>query len=116
MPSESEVAAAGAALDEDEDPHAVREKAHPSDGEYIKIALILAAITAAEVASYYFNFSSGVLLALLLPMMVLKFALVALFFMHLRFDSKVFTGAFVFGIILASGVYISALATFHFFG
>ncbi|MGH9245546.1 MAG: cytochrome C oxidase subunit IV family protein [Acidimicrobiales bacterium] len=99
-----------------EDPHAVHERPHPRDSEYIKIAVILAAITAAEVATYYLDVSTGVLLALLIPMMIVKFALVALFFMHLRYDSKAFTGAFVFGIGLAAGVYITALATFQFFG
>jgi cytochrome c oxidase subunit IV len=99
----------------DDDPHVVHEKAHPRDSEYIKIAVILALITAAEVATYYFDFTTGILLALLIPMMVAKFALVAMFFMHLRYDSKVFTSAFVFGIGLAVGVYIVALATFHFF-
>jgi cytochrome c oxidase subunit 4 len=98
-----------------EDPHAVHERAHPSDGQYIKIAIILGVITAAEVATYYFDFSTGVLLALLIPMMIAKFALVALWFMHLRFDSKVFSSAFVFGLSLAAGVYIVTLATFHFF-
>jgi cytochrome c oxidase subunit IV len=98
-----------------EDPHAVHERPHPTDGEYIKIAVILAAITAAEVATYYFDFSTPVLLALLIPMMIVKFALVALWFMHLRFDSKVFSSAFVFGLGLACGVYIVALATFQFF-
>jgi cytochrome c oxidase subunit 4 len=104
-----------AETDVSDDPHAVHEKTHPRDSEYIKIALILGIITAAEVATYYFNFSTGVLLALLIPMMIAKFVLVAMFFMHLRYDSKVFTSAFVFGISLAAGVYIVALATFHFF-
>jgi hypothetical protein len=49
-------------------------------------------------------------------MMIAKFALVAMFFMHLRYDSRVFTAGFVFGITLAAGVYIVALATFRYFG
>lgn len=99
-----------------EDPHAVHERPHPKDSEYIKIAIILAAITAAEVATYYADVSTGVLLALLIPMMIAKFALVAMWFMHLRYDSRVFTAGFVFGLSLAAGVYIIALATFRFFG
>jgi cytochrome c oxidase subunit 4 len=99
-----------------EDPHASHEHAHPPESEYIKIALILGAITAAEVATYYFDLATGVLLALLIPMMIAKFVLVAMFFMHLRYDTKVFTAAFVFGIMLASGVYIVTLSTFHFWG
>jgi cytochrome c oxidase subunit 4 len=97
-----------------EDPHATHEHEHPRDSEYIKVALILGAITAAEVATYYFDVGTALLVALLIPMMIAKFAIVAMFFMHLRFDSKVFTAAFVFGLMLASGVYIVALATLHF--
>jgi cytochrome c oxidase subunit 4 len=97
-----------------EDPHATHERTHPPDSEYIKVFLILVAITAAEVASYYFDFPTGVLLALLIPMMIAKFVIVAMFFMHLRYDSKVFSAAFVFGLMLASGVYIIVLATFRF--
>ncbi|MGH9117687.1 MAG: cytochrome C oxidase subunit IV family protein [Acidimicrobiales bacterium] len=100
-----------------DDPHATHERTHPPDSEYIKIFLILAAITAAEVATYYVDLETGFLLLLLLiPMMIAKFIIVAMFFMHLRYDSKVFTAAFVFGIVLAAGVYIVALATFRFFG
>jgi len=99
-----------------EDPHATHERTHPPDSEYIKVFLLLAAITAAEVATYYLDVGTGLLLGLLIPMMIAKFAIVAMFFMHLRFDSKVFTGAFVFGIVLASGVYIVALSTFQLWG
>jgi cytochrome c oxidase subunit IV len=97
-----------------EDPHASHERTHPPESEYIKVFLILAAITAAEVATYYFEFDTWLLLGLLIPMMIAKFVIVAMFFMHLRYDSKVFTAAFVFGLVLAAGVYIIALATFRF--
>jgi cytochrome c oxidase subunit 4 len=96
------------------DPHATHERTHPPDSEYIKVFLLLAVITAAEVATYYFDFETGILLGLLIPMMIAKFAIVAMFFMHLRYDSKVFSAAFVFGLMLAGGVYIVALATFKF--
>jgi cytochrome c oxidase subunit 4 len=51
----------------------------------------------------------------MLFMMVAKFALVALFFMHLRFDSKLFRRLFVTGIILAIAVYMIALTSLHVF-
>ena len=52
---------------------------------------------------------------LMLVMMAVKFALVALYFMHLRFDSKLFRRLFVTGIILAIAVYIIALTSLHVF-
>ncbi len=88
------------------------EHAHPGPGEYIKIALILAVVTAIEVAAYYLKgLSDGVLSVALLVMMAIKFALVGLWFMHLRFDSKLFRRLFVTGIVLAAAVYILAMAT-----
>ena len=88
------------------------EHAHPGPGEYIKIALILAVVTAIEVAAYYVKgLSDGVLSASLLVMMVIKFVLVGLWFMHLRFDSKLFRRLFLVGIVLALGVYTAAMAT-----
>jgi cytochrome c oxidase subunit 4 len=89
---------------------------HPSDRKYIQIALLLAIITAAEVATFYVEDSLGsALVPLLLIMMVVKFFIVAAWFMHLRFDSNLFTRVFVSGIVLAVGVYIAFLATFEFF-
>ena len=89
---------------------------HPSDGKYIQIALILAVITAAEVATFYVEEALGALLIpVLLAMMVVKFFIVAAWFMHLRFDSNLFTRVFVAGILLATAVYIGFLATFQYF-
>lgn len=89
---------------------------HPSDGKYIQIALILGVITATEVASFYFEDSLGkALVPLLLVMMVVKFAIVASWFMHLRFDSRLFTRIFVASISLAVAVFVGVLATFEFF-
>ncbi len=47
--------------------------------------------------------------------MAIKFFVVVSFFMHLRFDNRVFTWMFYSGLFLALAVYIAALATFRFF-
>ncbi|MBM3741630.1 MAG: cytochrome C oxidase subunit IV family protein [Actinomycetota bacterium] len=85
-----------------------------SDAGYIRIALILAAITALEVATYYVDFGPLFLPALLI-MMAIKFVMVVSYFMHLKFDNKVFSFLFYAGLVLAVGVYAAFLATFHFF-
>jgi cytochrome c oxidase subunit 4 len=85
-----------------------------SNAGYVRIALILAAITALEVATYYVDFGRLFLPALMI-MMVVKFIMVVSYFMHLKFDNKLFTWIFYAGLILAIGVYSVALATFHFF-
>ena len=92
--------------------------AHPSDGQYVIVAVVLAFITGAEVLTYYVDFFKDhfvVLLAVLIPMMVIKFGIVAAFFMHLRFDNKLFRWVFLTGIILATAVYLVVLTTFHVF-
>jgi len=86
---------------------------HPSELEYIKVAAILAAITLAEVAVYYVKSLEGLLVPILLVFSTIKFAIVALWFMHLRFDSRLFRRLFVTGILLATFVYTIVLATFH---
>lgn len=85
-----------------------------SDAGYIKIAIILAAITALEVSTYYVDFGPLFMPSLMI-MMVVKFAMVVSYFMHLKFDSKIFTFMFYTGLGLALFVYITALATFKFF-
>ena len=85
-----------------------------SDAGYIKIALILAAITALEVSTYYVDFGP-LFLPSLLTMMVVKFVMVVSYFMHLKFDNKLFSLMFYIGLVLAVGVYLVALLTFQFF-
>ena len=86
---------------------------HPSELEYIKVAIVLAVITLAEVLVYYVESLEGLLVPILIVMSVLKFLLVVLWFMHLRFDSLLFRRLFATGIALALFCYIVTLSTFH---
>ena len=81
---------------------------------YVRIALILAVITALEVSTYYVDFGPLFMPSLMI-MMVVKFFMVATYFMHLKFDNKIFSWMFYTGLFLAIGVYVTALATFKFF-
>ena len=85
-----------------------------SNAGYVRIAAILAAITALEVSTYYVDFGRFFLPALLI-MMAIKFVIVVSYFMHLKFDNKLFSWVFYAGLILAITVYGIFLATFHFF-
>jgi cytochrome c oxidase subunit 4 len=88
---------------------------HPSDGRYISIALILAVLTAAETATYFipaFEDNSTLLLVFLMPVMIVKFFMVAWFFMHLKQDSRLFSRLFVSGLLLAVAVYAIVLLAF----
>ena len=85
-----------------------------SNAGYVRVALILAAITALEVSTYYVDFGPLFMPSLMI-MMVVKFFMVATYFMHLKFDNKIFSWMFYAGLFLAIGVYVAALATFKFF-
>jgi len=86
---------------------------HPGEGKYIKIALILAVITAAEVAFSYWEAVEGILAPSLIFMSIVKFAMVVAYFMHLRFDSRLFRRLFVAGLCLAVFCFGAVLTTFH---
>lgn len=89
--------------------------AHKSDGYYVVVALILAAITGLETSTYWLDFGAA-FMPLLLTLMTIKFIMVVSLFMHLKFDNKLFSYLFYSGLILAVGVYVATLATFRFFG
>jgi cytochrome c oxidase subunit 4 len=86
--------------------------AHPSDKSYIGIAVILGVVTAIEVALSYIHIGNANAPLLLIGMAV-KFFLVASFFMHLKFDSKVLRRLFISGLVLALFCYVVALSMFR---
>jgi cytochrome c oxidase subunit 4 len=74
---------------------------------------VLAIITLAEVAVYYVESLEGLLVPILIVFSTVKFALVVLWFMHLRFDSRLFRRLFMTGLVLAAFCYLAVLSTFH---
>ncbi len=92
--------------------HAIRG-GHASAGLYVMIGAILTVITAVEVAAFYVPALAAVLVPTLLVLSASKFALVVLFFMHLRFDSRVFTGVFVIGLVLAAFMVTALMVLYH---
>ena len=86
----------------------------PSDKQFVTIFFILAAITAVEVAVSYIDIGA-LFLPVLLGLMIVKFFTVVLYFMHIKFDNKLFGRLFYIGLGLAVFVYVAALSTFQFF-
>ena len=78
------------------------EHHHPGVKEYVEIGVILAVLTAIEVALYYADVPRQVAVPALLTLTAAKFVLVVLWFMHLRFDSRWFRRLFWTGVIAAS--------------
>jgi cytochrome c oxidase subunit IV len=90
---------------------------HPTVGQYVEIGVILAVLTGIEIGLYYAGQAgtpSAVTIPAILFLTIMKFALVVLWFMHLRFDSQVFRRVFVGGLVLAGALYaIVALIMFN---
>ena len=91
------------------------EHEHPGEGLYIRIALILAVLTAIEVGLYYTDFGEKITNGMLLVLAGGKFVLVAAYFMHLKFDSRLLRRLFATGFVLAVLVYIVYLMTLGIF-
>jgi cytochrome c oxidase subunit 4 len=90
-----------------------KEHSHPKPMEYVKIAVVLAIITGAEVAVYYQESLRPVIVPILLVLSACKFTLVAMFYMHLKFDNRLFSAVFSGPLALAFAVMIALLSLFH---
>ena len=102
------------------------EHAHPTAGLYFKVGLVLFVLTALEVGLYEITYGdhAGALAPTLKPFFVplllllsaAKFALVAMFYMHLKQDHKLFTGVFVFPLTIAAFIIVALiiLQAYHF--
>jgi cytochrome c oxidase subunit 4 len=102
------------------------EPAHPTASVYFKVGLVLFVLTALEVGLYEITYgghagpSAEAIKPFFVPMLLLlsaaKFALVAMFYMHLRQDSKLFTGVFVFPLAIATFIILAliVLEAYHF--
>ena len=96
----------------DEHPHAPTEHAHPGAKEYLAIAVILTVITAVEVAVFYIPAMHPALVPVLLTLSALKFTLVAMFYMHLKFDSRLFSWLFAVPLTIAALVILALMRLF----
>ena len=83
---------------------------HPDNSQYIAVGIILAVFTAIEVAISYAGVPGNIAVPALIVLTVLKFLLVVLWFMHLRFDSGWFRRVFVFGLIAALLLYAATIS------
>ena len=90
--------------------HAHGNGGHAGVGVYVKVAAILTVITALEFAVLYIRALTPIVVPLLLVMSAGKFALVVLFFMHLRDDSRVLSLVFS-GPLLIAVAFVVALTT-----
>jgi cytochrome c oxidase subunit 4 len=82
---------------------------HASIGTYVRVAVILCIVTALEFTVIYIRRLTPILLPLLLVLSAGKFALVVMFYMHLRYDAKPLTFFFVSELLLSSGIALALM-------
>jgi cytochrome c oxidase subunit 4 len=90
------------------------EKPHPTWSTYWKVATILTIITIVEVSAYYIEaWSSAPFFAVsMLLLSGLKFAIVVMFYMHLKYDHRLFRPLFVGPLLIAITTIVALLFLF----
>ena len=91
------------------------ETNHPTPLTYFKAAMILVIITAIEVGIVYISALESIMIPLLIILSVVKFAIVVLFYMHLKFDHSLFSWMFFGGLTVALFAFILVLTLFQVF-
>lgn len=88
---------------------------HPTPSTYFKVAMILSSITAIEVVIFYAEWLGHGIIPVLVILSGVKFAMVVMFYMHLRYEHRLFSMLFVGGLLLAITVVFALLGLFQFF-
>lgn len=80
--------------------------------QYVLTGAILTAITVVELFISYSSLSDSLMVALLIALSAVKFAIVVAVFMHLRFENGLLTRLFMFGLVLAAFILLALIALF----
>lgn len=91
---------------------AVDATGHASRATYWTIALILGIVTVLEVAIFYVPVLHNVIVPVLLTLSAVKFTLVVMFFMHLKYDRPILTVLFAGGLVVAMVIIVALMALF----
>ena len=108
--------------DSSHDPHVANvdhaamgiEKEHPTWSTYWKVAVVLTLMTIVEVWIYYIPsfVASRAFVPVLLIMSAIKFFIVVAFYMHLRYDHKLFRALFTGPLIIAMTTIVGLMFLF----
>ena len=82
---------------------------HASVRTYVRVAVVLTLVTALEVGVTYIRLLTPIIVPLLLAMSAAKFALVAMYFMHLRYDPRALSAVFLGPLMVAAGLAVALM-------
>jgi len=89
-----------------------KEQAHISNAVYLIVGGFLVVLTAMEITVSYVHALRPVLVPILVVLAIAKFALIALFFMHLRYEKWLLNATFGFPLMFAMGVFLALMGLF----
>ncbi|MCH2506847.1 MAG: cytochrome C oxidase subunit IV family protein, partial [Dehalococcoidia bacterium] len=94
--------------------HQTEQSHHPTFQQYVLVAIILFVITIVEFFAIFPdpNLIGAAKIPVLAILSAIKFAIVIMFYMHLKFDNRLFTIFFLAGLALAFAVGIAVLGMF----
>ena len=101
--------------------HSTEHAHHPSDRTYLKVGAALFILTAVEIALYFVEdmfesaWSLYLLAASLIILSSIKFVLVVMYYMHLKWDSRLFTWFFLAGMFVALAIILAMMAIYRYY-
>jgi cytochrome c oxidase subunit IV len=94
---------------------------HPSDRTYLKIGSVLFILTAIEIALYFVedaldsDWGFYALIGSLIFLSSIKFVLVVMYYMHLKWDDRMFTWFFLAGLFVAAAIILAMMAMYRYY-
>ena len=97
-----------------EDTQIDKHDTHISSTVYLIVGGFLMVLTAMEISVSYIHALRPVMVPLLIVLAIAKFALIAMFFMHLRYEKWAVNAEFLFPLTMAVLVFCALLGLFSF--
>jgi len=97
-----------------DDTYIEKEPHHISSTVYLIVGGFLIVLTAMEITVAYIHALRPVMVPILVILAIAKFALIAMFFMHLRYEKWVLNTMFAFPLTIAVGVFLALMGLFLF--
>jgi caa(3)-type oxidase subunit IV len=94
------------------DTYVEKQEIHISGTLYLIVGAFLILLTAMEVTVSYVHALRPVMVPLLIVLAIAKFSLIAMFFMHLRYEKWALNTMFLFPLTIAIAVFLSLFGLF----